>query len=311
MMAEQRNRPILVTGAHRSGTTWVGKMLAAAPQTAYISEPLNVLHRRGVLDAPVETWYTCIGDENEADFIAAYEKMLALKYGLGAELVTIRSRKDFLRMVRDFAIFWRGRVTKARPLIKDPFAVFSLDWFTRRLGCRVVVTVRHPAAFAGSLKRLNWPFDFSDLLAQPLLMRTWLEPYREAMTAMQKTPHDILGQAALLWKMIYSVVWQEQKRLPELTVVKHEDLSRDPAGGFRNLYQAVGLTFTPQVEQTVLRSSSTENPAELSRSNVHAVRLDSRSNIQNWKKRLTQAEIERIRCETEETAAAYYSAADW
>ncbi len=31
--------PILVTGTHRSGTTWVGKMLAAGPSTAYISEP--------------------------------------------------------------------------------------------------------------------------------------------------------------------------------------------------------------------------------------------------------------------------------
>jgi hypothetical protein len=44
--------PILVTGAHRTGTTWVGKMLAASPQVAYISEPLNVWHRPGVLRAP-------------------------------------------------------------------------------------------------------------------------------------------------------------------------------------------------------------------------------------------------------------------
>ena len=27
--------PILVTGAHRTGTTWVGKMLAASPQVAF------------------------------------------------------------------------------------------------------------------------------------------------------------------------------------------------------------------------------------------------------------------------------------
>ena len=39
--------PILVTGAHRTGTTWVGKMLSANSQTAYMSEPLNVLHRPG------------------------------------------------------------------------------------------------------------------------------------------------------------------------------------------------------------------------------------------------------------------------
>ena len=45
------NNPILVTGSHRSGTTWVGKMLAADSDTAYISEPLNVLHRLGIFRA--------------------------------------------------------------------------------------------------------------------------------------------------------------------------------------------------------------------------------------------------------------------
>jgi hypothetical protein len=31
--------PILVTGAHGSGTTWVGKLLALAPGTGYAHEP--------------------------------------------------------------------------------------------------------------------------------------------------------------------------------------------------------------------------------------------------------------------------------
>ena len=53
-------RPILVTGAHRTGTTWVGRLLAAAPAVAYISEPLNVLHRPGVFRAKVANWYTYI-----------------------------------------------------------------------------------------------------------------------------------------------------------------------------------------------------------------------------------------------------------
>ena len=45
--------PILVTGVHRSSTTWVGKMLTANKQYVYVSEPLNVLHRRGVMRKPV------------------------------------------------------------------------------------------------------------------------------------------------------------------------------------------------------------------------------------------------------------------
>ena len=60
-------RPILVTGGHRTGTTWVGKMLAASGEAAYISEPLNVLHRPGVMSTPVRHWYTYICPENEAE----------------------------------------------------------------------------------------------------------------------------------------------------------------------------------------------------------------------------------------------------
>ena len=61
---EAETLPILVSGAHRTGTTWVGKMLAATPATAYISEPLNVLHRPGVFEVKTTRWYTYICPEN-------------------------------------------------------------------------------------------------------------------------------------------------------------------------------------------------------------------------------------------------------
>ncbi len=301
--------PILVTGAHRTGTTWVGKMLAASPRTAYISEPLNAWHRPGVLDAPVEKWYTYLCAENESVYLPAFHKTLAFRYGLWREMRALRSRKDALRMGRDLAIFLRGRLFRQRPLLKDPFAVFSILWFAERLGCQVVVTVRHPAAFASSLKRLNWPFDFHDLLSQPLLVRDWLEEERPAMESMPAD--DIIGQAALLWRMIYRVVARTRDLLPSLVVVRHEDLSRDPLPGFRALYAALDLDFTPQVQRTILNASSSENPKELSKQKVHAVKLDSRANLDNWKKRLSAAEIERIRRISGEIAASFYPDSEW
>ncbi|MCF8233846.1 MAG: hypothetical protein K9G67_15655 [Bacteroidales bacterium] len=35
-------KEILVTGAHRSGTTWVGHVMREAPEVHYIHEPFNV-----------------------------------------------------------------------------------------------------------------------------------------------------------------------------------------------------------------------------------------------------------------------------
>jgi hypothetical protein len=311
MKNEAERRPILVAGAHRTGTTWVGKMLVASGEAAYISEPLNVWHRPGVLRVPIEHWYTYICDQNEAGFLAAFGETLRFHYHPWAELKSLRSRKDVLRMGRDWSIFWKGWLLRQRPLFKDPFAIFSAPWFADRLGFQVVITVRHPAAFVSSLKRLDWSFEFADLLKQPLLMRDWLEPFRDEMESMSQTPNDVVGQAALLWRMIYQVVSGLRDRYPQFQVVRHEDLSIDPLKGFGALYNCLGLDFTPQAQQAVLKSSSSENPQEISKKAVHNYRLDSQANLNNWKRRLDPQEIARIRALTEEAADQYYRDLGW
>ncbi len=308
-MDELTLTPILVTGAHRSGTTWIGRMLAADPSTAYLSEPLNVWHRPGVFRAQVKHWYQYICEENESEYLPAFNELLEYDYHLWKEIRSIRSFKDFLRMGRDFRIFYHGLEQGQRPLIKDPFAVFSATWFAKKLNFKVVIAVRHPLAIASSLKHLNWPFDFQDLLDQPLLMRDHLESFRSQMESAKSD--DVIGQSALLWTLIYRLVHASVSLNPDFIIVRHEDLSRDPVNGFRDLYASLGLDYTHHAEKIILDSSSSENPTQLLRRKVHDVRLDSRASMDNWKKRLTGDEIERIRKATEETSSMYYSDAEW
>jgi len=284
-------------------------MLAADAFTTYISEPLNVLHRPGVFHAKVMHWYQYICEDNETEYLSAFQDLLEFDYHLWDEIRSLRSRKDFLRMGRDFLVFYNGLMRGQRLLMKDPFAVFSTAWFAKKLNCKVVITVRHPGAFVSSLKRLNWPFDFRNVLDQPLLMRDHLEPYRDQLQSTKAD--DVIGQAALLWKMIYGSVHAIRKLHPDFIVVRHEDLSRDPIGGYRELYSSLGLEFTTRVEKTILNSSSSENPGELSRKKVHAFKLDSRANLGNWKKRLTEEEIKRIRETTEEISHLFYPDNNW
>ena len=300
--------PILVTGAHRSGTTWVGKMLAGS-QVAYISEPLNVLHRPGVLRAKVKHWYQYVCDDNEADYLAPFEELLDYRYHTWGEIKSIRSLKDFLRMGRDFKIFYDALEHGQRALLKDPFAVFSIPWFAKRFDFKTVVTVRHPAAFASSLKRLGWNFDFNDLLDQPLLMRDHLEQYRGQMQTIKAD--DVIGQASLLWTMIYRTVHTTGQLNRRLIILRHEDLSRDPVSGFRDLYAALGLDFTHHAEEIIRNSSSSENPRELSRNKTHSVKLDSRAHVDSWRTKLTADEINRIREITEDSTRLFYPDINW
>jgi Sulfotransferase family len=306
---QTEKRPILVTGAHRTGTTWVGRLLSAAPNMTYVSEPLNVLHRPGVFRGRVRHWYTYICDENGGEYLPAFRELLGYRYHLGRELAAIRTGRDVLRMFRDAAAFSAGRLRRSTAVLKDPFAVFSLLWFAQALHCRIVVTVRHPAAFASGLKRLGWSFDFSDLLQQPLLMRDHLGPYRAAMTSPETA--DTAGQAGLLWAIIYDSLDRLRAGLPGLQVVRHEDLALEPETGFRQLYAALGLQFTRHVERAVASTSSPENPAELSKRNTHSVKMDSRASLQNWKRRLSNEEITRLRRLTDGVVQRYYSEESW
>ena len=284
-------------------------MLAADPSTAYISEPLNVLHRPGVFRAQVKYWYQYICEQNDSDYLSAFNELLEYKYHFWKELRSIRSLKDFLRTGRDFRTFYYGLVEGRRTLFKDPFAVFSTVWFARKLNFKVVIAVRHPLAFVSSLKRLTWPFDFQDLLDQPLLMRDYLEPFRYQMESAKS--EDVVGRSALLWMLIYRVVHVNRDLNPDLMIVRHEDLSHDPVNGFRDLYAALGLDYTSHVQKIILNSSSSENPKELSRNKRHKVKLDSRANVDNWKKRLSDEEIKRVRKMTEEVSQLYYPEHNW
>ena len=309
MSADQN--PILVTGIHRSGTTWVGKMLSASDRVAYISEPLNVSYRPGMFNVQIKNWYTYICEQNESQYLSVFQDMLHFQYNTRIQIKSLHSIKDVLRMMRDWSNFTHARIKHLRPLIKDPFAVFSIPWFVQKLDCRVIVTIRHPAAVASSLKRLNWSFDFDDLLNQPLLMHDLLYPYKQEMEAFKNQPNDIIGISGLLWRMIYATVENYKNKHPQLQIVRHEDLSNTPEEGYRQLYQYLELDFSPHIKKTITSSSSPNNPAELSTKSVHSTRLDSRANLNNWKHRLTKDEIARLHEITADVAGRYYSEQEW
>jgi len=304
-------KPILVSGAHRSGTTWVGKMLAADPQVAYVSEPLNIFHRPGVLRTPTQFWYTYICEDNQVKFTEAFYELLQFNYHTNLEIRSLKSIKDFGRLCRDWWTFWNGRRKNQIPLIKDPFAVFSSEWFRNSLGCRIVIVVRHPAAVTSSILKLGWNFDFQDLLDQPLLMRDWLGSFQAEMEKEIDSQEDLIAQSCLLWRMIYTNVDEMMKKIPEMIIIRHEDFSLDPLAKFKQLYQELDLEFTDDIQNIINVSTSDKNPKTTSRSTVHSVRINSQAQVKSWQQQLSKYEIERIRTLTSDTSPIYYTEADW
>jgi hypothetical protein len=303
------SRPILVTGAHRSGTTWVGAMIALSPRVGLIHEPFSPITPRGVSSAPFDRFFRYVTEENEGAYVAPLERTLRFSYGVRRQLRTIRSPRELARSAQDFAAFTVNRARRARPLLKDPIAVFSSEWLASRFGAQVVVLIRHPAAFASSLKRLGWTHDFGHFLDQPLLIRDHLAPFEGELREFAEHEHDVVDQAILLWRLVYSTVLTFRERHPDWTFVRHEDLSRDPVRGFEELYATVGVEMDDRIRRSIAAHSAAGNPIELREK--HDVRLDSAASVASWRRRLTSEEVDRIREGVADVAPAFYSVEDW
>jgi hypothetical protein len=284
-------------------------MLTAGGSVGYINEPFNLATSPGSFRVPVDHWYPYVSAENEARIMPPLQQALEFNYPFWRELRRCRNRTDVLHTLRS----WRGFIQsrRRRPLVKEPHAVFSIEWFSERLRSEVVVTVRHPAAVVSSWKRLGWSFDFANLLEQPALMRDWLKPFRAEMEDALAPERDLVHRVGLLWHVIYAVVDRQRERSPRVHVFRQEDLSRDPVGEYGKLFGAMGLPFTDAAVEAVRVSSSRDNPKETQVARPHDIRIDSRANLENWKQRLSGGEISRIRELTEETAGLYYPSLEW
>ena len=299
--------PILVTGMHRSGTSWVGHMLAAGASVRYIDEPLNDDHGPRMLRGIVTHWYQYICPENDQHVRPALTSLLKFRYHDWILRRGLKQPRDLLKAHRDIIRYLRHRAQPRPPLVKCPFCVFSIPWFVDQLGARVVVTLRDPLATVSSLKRLRWAFDFENLLKQPLLMRDALEPFRAPMRRCVDNPDDIVGHGILLWRMVYRTVAEYRQRYPQLILARHEDLSRSPIEGFRKLYAQLDLPFNPSAQRGISETSSTGNPSEAPADAPRQICLDSRANLESWRRRLQPAEIARVRAATADVAELFES----
>jgi hypothetical protein len=233
---------------------------------------------------------------------------MGFKYPLYRHLKSSQSPADVKKHVKASARYtlerWRGQSV----VWKDPIALLSAERLAQAFDLEVLVMIRHPAAFAGSLKEKGWTFPFEDLLSQDRLMEELLSGFAEEVEQFAHEERHVVDQAALLWSILYDVVSRYRERHPSWLFLRHEDVALNPIEKFRSLYQAFGLDFTEEIQETIAAHSklSKGEPGTDNR-----VCRDSESVIYNWKDRLTDEEICRVRERTEPIAKRFYADSEW
>ena len=176
---------------------------------------------------------------------------------------------------------------------------------------QVVVMIRHPAAYAGSLRRLHWTHDFSHFLDQPGLVDTLVPDLRADIEEFARRPPDIVDQAALLWNVIYTVIAGTGSSTPtgsSSATRTSRPIRREASAG-----SSAGSPWSTRRPSpgSSKRPSSASNPAEADEGVVHTLRRDSAASVRTWHDRLTADEVARVRARTEETAALFYADSAW
>jgi len=295
---------ILITGTHRSGTTWVGKTVSLSSNIRYIEEPFNVSNPNKHIGVEIKKWYEHVPtSDNLLKIKKAFDQYL---YGTPFSHAVNRCRSSekkgllLLRFLRHFRHFLKH----PRILIKDPIALLSADWLYETYKLQVVCMIRNPLAFAGSMKKAEWGFDFVNFYNQQRLLHTKLLPYKPEIVYCHRNNVDIIDQASLLWNIFHHVIYEYQKKYPSWLFMRHEDLARSPVDGFEKIFNYLDAKLDHEVLEKINQFTSNANPAE-GNSTEFGPR-DARASLETWKNRLTIKEMERVTDKTKDIARKFY-----
>jgi len=297
---------ILVTGSHRSGSTWVGKVLGAGGQVLYIQEPFNVLHEKRY-DTPVKYWFEYISNEDTLEKQIAFKKYLQrfTNFDLFRLKEDLKDTKNIMRYPRTIFDAWHKNHF-SRKLFKDPLALFSAEWLAEHFDTDVVILIRHPAAFAESVKTQNWRHDFSQFVDQERLMKDYLQSSESDIQDFINKPvrqADVLEHATLFWNIIHHQILFYQKKYPNWKFIRHEDLSRKPFETYKILFDSLHLNFSKKVQKYLRETTQADKNSRLKRK--------STDNSLKWKYKLSTTEQQKIYDKTQHIARHFYSKNEW
>lgn len=251
MTIRSAKRLILVTGAPRSGTTAVGRMLGLGKGVGTLHEPFNLLVGLREIEHYFEIPGT--GGCSTEKFDACIQQMrgLRLRFKPG---VFPRERG-----VRRWLKYWFGgrahnsyRLCRLQPglhtlIWKDPFAALAADRIAARHDIDVVVTLRNPWAVAASFKRMGWAFDLDDLHAR-LRECGGVLPAHPAAWGLRHTP---VANAALLWHVIYAPLLEWSRDNSRFVLLSLDQVVAAPVESYSKVYARLGLAWNDDIAERI------------------------------------------------------------
>ena len=249
-------RPLLIVGLPRSGTTWTANILATAPRSRLVSEPDNEKLSAPAINAKRQLGRFPALDRHDR----AQDYSLLWKWAFAAapqssatrsaaklvghstrdqqeELVQGRPPRS-LRLAGMLASRPPATPLPGRAIVKSVHAGLSVEWIAENFDIDVLVLLRHPANVLSSWIELDLPDRNRSLFereeVQERYIRRWGLPVPR---------NDLVEAAGWQIGLLTAALEESSERNPRWTVTTHEHLCTDPPARFKELFGALDLEW--------------------------------------------------------------------
>lgn len=306
-MLDRVSESLLVVGAPRSGTTWVGRVLEQTENVTFVGEPdsehkepfaLEAKHGLGTFPllvpgdrAPAyETlWARALSGHLRS---RSLDQRAAGRFLRNEELSRVHEAIDIhdprltprLRLVRLLARTPSTQHPGRRAVVKSVFVALCLDWLLSTFPeVETLIVERNPLNVLASWVALGFtPYSFHQ---DRRLRELVLEPLD-----LPQYPAGASPVEAMAWQVgvLQAVLTDVAERRPEIKVVRHEELVVDPESAYKELSARVGLVWTDKTQDFLMQSNVPGTGYEPKRD------LQQQQDPDRWKKRLTEQQVEEI-----------------
>ena len=257
-------KSILVAGTARSGTTWLGDLIASQIPSRIMFEPFN------------------------PDLVSDYRRFHYFQYmrpGTENPEFYAFAQKVFTGEIRNRWIDSQNeRIISKFRLIKEIRANLALKWLNDNFPeVPIIFIMRHPCAVVLSRMELGWATDsdIEPLLSQPQLVEDYLGPYLDLIRSAESSEE----KHAVIWS-VSNIVPLKQFNSNEMKVVYYENLCMHPEAELQGIFETIGYQFSSPLVHTIHKPSQTTRAGS-------AV-ANGTDKIGNWKQTLSHSQIDNI-----------------
>jgi hypothetical protein len=257
-------RSIMVAGTARSGTTWLGDLIASQIPSRILFEPFN------------------------PDLVPEYRGFHYFQYmrpGTENREFGAFARKIFTGEIRNHWIDHQNeRIHSEYRLIKEIRMNLALKWLHDNFPeVSIVFLLRHPCAVVSSRMELGWATDkdIEPFLSQPHLISDFLSDYLELIHSV----NTVEEKHAIIWS-VSNLVPLRQFRPGELKIVYYENLCMQREFEIPGIFESIGQ------KEVMPALNKTYQPSQTTRANSAVV--TGTDKISSWKKRLSSVQIKNI-----------------